>query len=277
MLAQHKVNRYCYFRVVFLKYNHYILNKRKQCYFDEIDDVRYIAMCEGDDYWIAPNKLQKQVDLMETCLELSLIHTDCRFLNQTTGAFMPSGNESIHEAMQLQSSSMVIDAILTGEYKIRTASVLFRNSTYKSMKANQDPFLNSGYFLMGDIQLWIGLIQIGKVRYIPEIMVIYRITAGSTSRPKKYYDYIRFKLSSKELRIYYNQVYGYLQDDIEKVLEEYMLLLKVYNEYDSSYKGILEIPNLYKNSLQHLFFKIQNYWWHFKYDLQKIKMILIGR
>lgn len=43
---------------------------------------KYIAICEGDDYWIDPLKLQKQVDLLEKNLDVGLCFTDFNRLFQ---------------------------------------------------------------------------------------------------------------------------------------------------------------------------------------------------
>ena len=51
---------------------------------------KYIALCDGDDYWIDPLKLQKQFDFMEQHPNCSLITTDALLLDDKTHRFHPS-------------------------------------------------------------------------------------------------------------------------------------------------------------------------------------------
>ena len=49
-------------KAVYLKENYYSQHKPKKPFFEPFDrDATYIALCEGDDYWTDPLKLQKQV------------------------------------------------------------------------------------------------------------------------------------------------------------------------------------------------------------------------
>lgn len=74
--AQHKTNQNCFFAILLLKENHY-KKKPKWPYLTEWrKNIPFIAYCEGDDYWINPQKLQKQVDYMESHPECSYLFTD---------------------------------------------------------------------------------------------------------------------------------------------------------------------------------------------------------
>lgn len=76
--AQHKTNKNCYFAVIYLKENLYRQKKSKAPYVKEWDDTKYIALCEGDDYWTDPLKLQKQVDFLEEHEEYGFVGTNVR-------------------------------------------------------------------------------------------------------------------------------------------------------------------------------------------------------
>lgn len=86
IFARHKENKNCYFAVVFLKENHYSQKKDTSLYFKEWrDNVPYMALCEGDDYWTDPLKLQKQVDFLDNHSEYSFCAHDTQVLIQKTG------------------------------------------------------------------------------------------------------------------------------------------------------------------------------------------------
>ncbi len=83
LYAQHKVNKNCYFVVTLLKENHYSQGKSKYPYISRWrDNAKYIALCEGDDYWTDPSKLQTQVDFLDEHKDYSLCCHRYRIYNQ---------------------------------------------------------------------------------------------------------------------------------------------------------------------------------------------------
>ena len=83
----HKDNPHCIFHIVYLKENHFG-KKSKLPYFIEYENAaKYVAVCEGDDYWTDPLKLQKQVDFMEANPGYVLCCHRYKIYNQNDGTW----------------------------------------------------------------------------------------------------------------------------------------------------------------------------------------------
>ena len=83
LFARHKDNKNCYFAVYWLKYNHYSIKKSKMPYLKEWLKVKYNAVCEGDDFWISPQKLESQVSFLEANSHYSAVIGDLYVSDET--------------------------------------------------------------------------------------------------------------------------------------------------------------------------------------------------
>ncbi|MCB9364247.1 MAG: glycosyltransferase [Flavobacteriales bacterium] len=80
---------------------------------------KYIALCEGDDYWTDPFKLQKQVDFLENNPEYVACYHGCKHVNQY--------DEIIKKSRYGNYPDLTADQLLTGEGAMITHTVMFRN------------------------------------------------------------------------------------------------------------------------------------------------------
>ncbi len=127
---------------------------------------KYIAICEGDDYWTDPLKLQKQVDFLEENPEYSFCFHNAMVLKQSTGEeYLFIRNREIDEIVDLK--SVII------KHNASTASLLFR-------KNSKPDTLPSWFYKTskGDYALVILLAKQGLGKYLPEAMSVYRIHTG---------------------------------------------------------------------------------------------------
>ena len=123
---------------------------------------KYIAICEGDDYWTDPNKLQKQVDFLEANPDFSLCFHNAKKLIRKTG------DDSNLFFNKPKRDVFTLSDIIKKDF-IPTLTCMFRNKLFKEFP---DWYSNA---YPGDWPLHILNAQHGKIKYIDEVMATYRL------------------------------------------------------------------------------------------------------
>lgn len=187
--TQHKTNKNCYIAIYFLKENHYSKKKKKAPYIQPWRNIcKYEALCEGDDYWIDPYKLQKQVDFLEANPEYSMCFHRSNILNELEINLVI--NPEVIEDKDYSANELFENWI------VPTASIVYRSSIYTPM----DKYINPGRILNGDIILVLNCASRGKIRGSSDTMSVYRMHSGgvtydtriSKNRTMKYPDHYLF-------------------------------------------------------------------------------------
>lgn len=182
--ARHKTNKNCYFAVLFLKENHYSQGKDKKPYLKEWrENVDYIALCEGDDYWIDPLKLQKQVKILDNHPEYGAVYTD----------FEPFDNETkeIKKFRFVPRSGNCYEILLCFKLDLWTLTTCIRKEFYTGLPRIPD----SMEAFQGDIHLFLHIASKSQVYCLNEKTARYRILKNSASHftdktKGRYFSYI---------------------------------------------------------------------------------------
>ena len=127
---------------------------------------KYVALLEGDDYWIDDEKLQLQHDLLESHPEYAICFHPVRTERE--------GSADTHRLPRgrIPKRSTLADLIEKGNY-IPTASVVFRN---------RGESLPRWYYELpiGDLPLHVINARHGDIALIDRVMAVYRLHAGGT-------------------------------------------------------------------------------------------------
>ena len=134
---------------------------------------KYVALIEGDDYWTCVDKLQKQVDFLDTHPEYNICCHRARIFNEIGGehTLEKSGAAKAGIFPSRQGGTYTIEDLLAENF-IMTCTVVYRNGTIGALP---------NWFLelqLGDWPLCALAARSGPIYLMNEVMAAYRVHTG---------------------------------------------------------------------------------------------------
>lgn len=197
--ARHKINKNCCFAVYFLKYNHYSIKKTKLPYIDKwFKEVKYIAFCEGDDYWTDSLKLQKQVDFLEEHEDYSCCCHRFKIYYENTGMWT---DDFVGKAFAKHPNAEGLEVTNSENFRTRftwTLTLCLRRAVFDAITWPPYKFGHK------DFNLHYHLLKMGKGWCLADFMGVYRKNNGGIWSRLSSLDGDKIRLESYEDLLKYN-------------------------------------------------------------------------
>ena len=132
---------------------------------------KYVAICEGDDYWTDPLKLQKQADFLDANPQCSLTYHACKNVFSTPCKVNCITGENVKDFYS--------DVDFVIHYPFQTATVMYRKDILDSDLYKKAQAIGC---VFGDVLLYFSASRFGTIEGVNEKMSVYRRHEGGISQ-----------------------------------------------------------------------------------------------
>lgn len=186
---------------------------------------QYIALLDGDDYWISPHKLQRQADFLDSHPECSICFHNARIYHETEGRegrnWTPAGHKEIS----------TLEDLWMGNF-IATCSTMFRRGLVREIPqwyVDLDPMLT-------DWPLHILNAELGRIGYIDEVMGMYRYHPGGEYSPYR-------EVQKQEITLkFYRAVNRHLNYRYDRIIN--VAISRYFFEWAEEYKNRRDLKRM---------------------------------
>lgn len=218
---KHKANNNCHFCFYLLKQNLFKTGKKQPIVNSWQKKCKYGALCEGDDFWTSPDKLQKQYDFMESHPDHSLCFHAANYIYSNGGTKPYKRYDSDVTECDIR------DMIRVGGGYAPTNSIFYNIEKY-----------GQGYSQwiqncsIGDLPMQLTLFTQGKVAYLAETMSCYRVNAANSWSSRTLTDWKKNIRHRKNLIKIWNEFnkytnYKFIKHTFKKKYECAITIIKI--------------------------------------------------